>query len=182
MLKSSLKVIHNNVWSCLLLFKVSNQAVCESRFSYFVGSKGSSLHLLKSLAILNVQSSCCWRAPWVKFTLFVLISVKKWWYLTVWLPFLLSFGKIHWPCIDVFWVNYFLYFMQIWVIIEEGRGNVFSGDTFTGSHLIGKARHIYILDYIAYFQKCTYYKNKKKLKFPILAGLYIPFFEPYVYF
>lgn len=100
--------------------------------------------------------------PSVRLSLFW--SVQRWCNLTIFITFLQSFGQIHETCFEVFWVNHFLHFMQIWVIIERLGGNVFSWDTFSGSHLISKARHIYIWLH-SMLAKVSIFKISKNLIF-----------------
>lgn len=133
----------------------------------------------KCPAVLNVQCSCGWGASWVRFTLFW--SVCK--HSDIWLSLITFFAAIwkgSWTMLRSILSESFLTF---YANLSYGRtmgGNVFPWDTFSGSHLIGKARLIYILDCTAFLQKDVHLKKQTNWHSQALAGTLFTFFEPYV--
>lgn len=140
-LKSSLEVIHNNVGSYFLLIQVFNQAVCERKFSWFLGSTCSSCHLPMGPAILNVQCSSGSGAPAGSFTLFWSVCKQG----DVWLSVITFFAFIWedtWTIhTSILSESFLTFYANLSYSRTMGR-NMFSWDTFSGFHLTGKAWHI----------------------------------------
>lgn len=117
-LKSRLEVIHNNVWSYFLLIKtLIRQFVKENFHNFWVAKVPVSIFLCAQqfwMFSVHVAEGLLQEAP-LGFDQCANRVLSDY----LWFLFFQSFGKIHGPFIQVFWVNHFLHFMQIWVIVEQ---------------------------------------------------------------